>query len=121
MAELKRKNKAILTVLLTKKYKIFVSNFSISDLVAVEGRYHTCCSSFENPMPKYASSGRPLSSDELTAFNTIYAKMENEFELYAAKDFQETMQKLGDDVYSVKMTDKDKIERKIWRLNSISK
>ena len=47
--------------------------------------------------------------------------MENEFELYAAKDFQETMQKLGDDVYSVKMTDKDKIERKIWRLNSISK
>lgn len=121
MAELKRKNKAIITVLLTKKYKIFASNFSISDLVPLEGRYHTCCSSFENPIPKYSSRGRPLSSDELTVFNTIYAKMEDEFELYAVKDFQEAMQKLGDDVYSVKMTDKDKIERKIWRLNSISK
>ena len=47
--------------------------------------------------------------------------MEDEFELHAVKDFQEAMQKLGDDVCSVKMTNKDKIERKIWRFNSISK
>ena len=30
--------------------------------------------------------------------------MEDECELYTIKDFQETMQKLGDNVYSVKMT-----------------
>ena len=30
--------------------------------------------------------------------------MEDECELHTIKDFQETMQKLGDDVYSVKMT-----------------
>ena len=30
--------------------------------------------------------------------------MEDECELYTIKDFQETMQKLGDNVFSVKMT-----------------
>ena len=31
-------------------------------------------------------------------------KMEDECELYTVKKFQEAMQKLGDDIYSVKMT-----------------
>ena len=105
MAELKRKRQPILTVLLTKKCKIFPFIFSISDLVAMQGRYYTSChSSFENPIPKYASCGWPLSSDKLTEFNTVCDKMEDECELYTIKDFQETMQKLGDNVYSVKMT-----------------
>ena len=105
MAELKRKHEPVLTVLLTKKRKIFAFNFSISDLVAAERRYHTSCrSSFENPIPKYASRRRPPSSDKLTAFNTMCDKMKNECELYTIKEFQEAMQKQGDDVYSVKMT-----------------
>ena len=105
MAELKRKHYVILTVLLTKKCKIFAFSFSISDLVAADGRYHTSYrSSFENSIPKYASRGRPPSSDKLTAFNTMCDKMEDECELYTVKDFQEAIQKLGDDIDSAKMT-----------------
>ena len=91
---------------MTRTYsKIFAFNFSISDLVAAEGRYHTSCRSrFENSIPKYASRGWPPSSAKLTAFNTMCDKMENECELYTIKDFHEAMQKLGGDVYSVKMT-----------------
>ena len=70
----------------------------------MEGRYHiSCCSSFGNPIPKYVSCGRPPSADKLTAFNTMCDKMEDECELYTVKEFQEAMQVLGDDVYSVKM------------------
>ena len=105
MAELKRKHKAILTVLLTKKCKISAFNFSISDLVAAEGGHHKSYrSSFENPISKDASRGRPPSSDKLTAFNTMCDKMEDECELYTVKDFQEAMQKLGDNVYCLKTT-----------------
>ena len=50
------------------------------------------------------SRGWPPSSDKLTAFNTMCDKMEGECELHTIKDFQEATQKLGDDVYSVKMT-----------------
>ena len=34
----------------------------------------------------------------------MFDKMEHECELYAVEDSQETMQKLGDNVYSVKIT-----------------
>ena len=113
----KTKTLGYLTVLLTKKCKIFVFNFSIIDLIAAEGRYHaSCCCSFESPIPKYASRLKPPSSDKLTAFNTMCDKLEDECELYTAKDFQKAMQKLGDDVYSVKMT-KIKLEERYRDFN----
>ena len=40
-------------------------------------------------------------------------KMEDQCELYTIKDFQEAMQKLGDDVYSIKMT-KIKLKERYW-------
>ena len=82
-----------------------VFNFSMSDLVAAEGRHHTSCrSNFENPVLKYASRGRPTSSDKLTAFNAICNKLEDDSKLYTIKEFHDALQREGDDVYSWKMT-----------------
>ena len=74
-------------------------------MVAAEDRYQTTCrSSFENPIPKYASRGRPISSAKLTAFNFIRGKMEDDFELFTVKEFHVAMETIDDDCYSSKMT-----------------
>ena len=77
-------------------YIIF--NFSISDLVVAEGRYHTACHcSFENPVPRYALRGQPISSDQLAAFNAMCDKIDNS-ELCTMKEFHDVMQKERDDI-----------------------
>ena len=53
----------------------------------------TLGSSFENPIPKYNSRRRPPSSVNLTAFNLMCYKMEDEFELCTVKEFHEAMKK----------------------------
>ena len=67
-------------------------------MIAPERRYHTSCrSSFENPIPKYPSGERRPSSVKVTAFNM---EMEDDFVLYAVKQFYEATEKLGDAAYS---------------------
>ena len=73
-------------------FSFFPLNLSIDDLVAVEGRFHKlCCFSFANPFPKYPSRGQPPSLSNLTALCTV-------------KELHKAMEKLADDVYSLKLT-----------------
>ena len=78
---------------------------SVKDLVAPDARYHTSCrSSFETSInPK--SIGRPTSSSKLELFEEACTKfLENEIELYTVAEFHDIMSSLGDEVYSIKMT-----------------
>ena len=86
--------------------------------MAVEARYHVGCrSSFENPIAKNTTPGRPVSSEKQTCFEKACGKLEEDIELYTISDFHEMMREFGEEVYSVKMTRKVKI--KIWKFYSI--
>ncbi|XP_047133401.1 uncharacterized protein LOC124811573 [Hydra vulgaris] len=77
---------------------------SVNDLVAAEGRYHVSCrASFENPLLKYLTSGRPTCSNKMTSFNTICELLERDIELYTLSEFHLKMMSISDDVYSIKM------------------
>ena len=78
---------------------------TINDLVAAEGRYHKACrSKFENPLPKFPTPGRPKCFSKMEIFDEACEKLENDDDLYTVSDFHTMMSKLGNDVYSVKMT-----------------
>ena len=78
---------------------------NVSDLFAVEARYHSSCrSSFENPAPKFPSRGRPASQEKLELFESTCVKLENEMDLYTLQEFHELMRKEASDCYSIKMT-----------------
>ncbi|XP_076800982.1 uncharacterized protein LOC143445626 [Clavelina lepadiformis] len=77
---------------------------SAHDLVAAEARYHVPCRTrFENPA-QYSTPGRPTSTEKMTLFNAACKKMEDDMDLYTVAEFHSMMQELGDDVYSLKMT-----------------
>ena len=77
----------------------------VSDLVAAEAKYHVSCRiKFENPLPEYATPGRPISSTKTILFENACKILEDDMELYTVTEFHELMSKLGDDVYSVKIT-----------------
>lgn len=68
---------------------------SVSDLVAAEAKYHKSCrSSFENPLQKYSSKGRPKSNRKVDAFEKTCQILEDDMELYTVKEFQELMEKI---------------------------
>ena len=65
----------------------------ISDFVAAEARYHSACrSSFENPLPKKSSKGRPISTDKIAAFESMCSILEDEMELLMVSEFQAKME-----------------------------
>lgn len=85
---------------------------SVNDLVAAEARYHKSCrSSFENKPSTNLTPGRPKSEGKINAFISMCEKFENEMEMYTVTEFQESMKKLNDEVYSVKMI-KEKLKEK---------
>ena len=49
--------------------------------------------------PKYASRGWLPTSAKFTAFNVMCDKMEDNFELYTVKQFDEAMKKRDEDVH----------------------
>ena len=78
---------------------------SVGDLIAAEAKYHKSCrSSFENPLPKYSSKGRPKSNRKVDAFENTCQILEDDMELYTVKEFQELMEKQSEEVYCIKMT-----------------
>ncbi|CAK8697783.1 unnamed protein product [Clavelina lepadiformis] len=84
---------------------------SAHDLVAAEARYHVPCRTrFENPA-QYSTPGRPTSTEKMTLFNAACKKMEDDMDLYTVAEFHSMMQELGDDVYSLKMTQIKIIEK----------
>ena len=77
---------------------------NINDLVAVEARYHIYCrAKFEKPITT-SSCGRPTSTEKLTVFNAACIKLEEDIDLYTVSEFYEMMQTLGEEIYSLKMT-----------------
>ena len=65
----------------------------ISDFVAAEARYHSACrSSFENPLLKKSSKGRPISTDKIAAFESMCSILEDEMELLTLSEFQEKIE-----------------------------
>ena len=61
---------------------------SVCELVAAETGYHPVCrSNFENPLPKHTSRGRPSSTENLEAFETIRKFLEEEIELMTLAEF----------------------------------
>ncbi len=94
---------------------------NVSDLVAAEARYHKICrSNFENPIPKHTSRGRPPSREKEHAFNIMCRKIEETIELFTVKEFNDEMEKLSDNIYSVKWT-KNQVEGKIRGLHKFCK
>ena len=80
---------------------------SEKDLVAPEARYHVSCrSSFESESRRQLKSlGRPASLDKLGLFEEACNKfLENDIELHTVAEFHDMMSTLGDEVYSIKMT-----------------
>lgn len=79
---------------------------TVSDLVAAEARYHVACrTNFENPTPEYKTPGRPVSSKKMELFVKACEEfLENDFELHTVSEFHDLMGTLGDDIYTVKMT-----------------
>ena len=77
----------------------------MSDLVAAEARYHVSCSTnFEHPVPKFKKKGRPTSTRKLMLFEKTCESLEDDIELYMVAEFHNLMSKLGDEIYSPKMT-----------------
>ena len=88
----------------------------ISDFVAAEARYHSACrSSFENPLPKKSSKGRPISTDKIAAFESMCSILEDEMELFTLREFQAKMEDQHENVYSPLMT-KKKLQEKYREL-----
>ena len=84
----------------------------ISDFVAAEARYHSACrSSFENPLPKKSSKGRPISTDKIAAFESMCSILEDEMELFTLSEFQVKMEEHHENVYSPLMM-KKKLQEK---------
>ena len=79
---------------------------TVSDLVAAEARYHVACrTNFENPTPEYKTPGRPVSSRKMELFVKACEEfVENDLELYTVAEFHNLMATLGDNIYTVKMT-----------------
>ena len=78
---------------------------NVSDLVAAEAKYHIACrTNFENPLPKNKTSGRPVSTEKMTLFNEACKQLEDDVELYTVSEFYNMMSKLGNDTYTLKMT-----------------
>ena len=77
----------------------------VSDLVAAEAKYHVAYrTNFENPLPKNQSSGRPVSTEKMSVSNKVCQTLENDIELYTVSEFFNMMYRLGDDTYTLKMT-----------------
>ena len=77
----------------------------MSDLVEAEAKYHVPCrTNFENPVPKFEKKGRPTSTQKLMLFEKVGESLEDDVEFYTVADFYNLMSKLGDDIYSPKMT-----------------
>ena len=73
--------------------------------MAAEARYHVPCrTNCENPVPKFEKKGRPTSAQKLLLFEKAFESLEDDIELYTVAEFHNLMSKLGDDVYSPKMT-----------------
>ena len=73
--------------------------------MAAEARYHVPCrTSFENPVPKFEKKGRPTSTQKLMLFEKACESLEDDIELYTVAEFHNMMSKLGDGIYSPKMT-----------------
>ena len=73
---------------------------SLNDIVPAEARYHVACrTNFENPMPKYSTTGRPTSTEKMALYNAACKKLEDDMELYTVVEFHSIMKVLGDDVY----------------------
>ena len=73
--------------------------------MAAEARYHVPCrTNFENPVPKFEKKGRPTSTQKLMLFEKVGESLEDDVEFYTVADFHNLMSKLGDDIYSPKMT-----------------
>ena len=86
---------------------------SCSDLVAAEARYHIACrTNFENPLPEYQTPGRPISSTKMELFEKACKEfLEYDIELHTVTEFHNLMSTLGDDIYTVKMTQIKLIEK----------
>ena len=78
---------------------------NVSDLVEAEAKYHVPCrTNFENPVPKFEKKGRPTSTQKLMLLEKVGESLEDDVEFYTVADFHDLMSKLGDDIYSPKMT-----------------
>ena len=64
----------------------------------------SCRSIFVNLIVKFASHGRPPSSEKLTPCFIMCYKLEDDSKLYTVKDFHEAIEKLGDDANSWNIT-----------------
>ena len=94
----------------------------ISDFVAAEARYHSACrSSFENPLPKKSSKGRPISTDKIAAFESMCSILEDEMELFTLSEFQAKMEEQHENVYSPLMTKKKLQEKYREEINFVSR
>ena len=77
----------------------------MSDLVAAEARSRISCrTNFENSVPKFEKKGRPTSTQKLKLFEKACESLEDDIELYTVAECHSLMSKLGDDIYSPKMT-----------------
>ena len=78
---------------------------NVSDLVAAEARYLVPCrTNFKNPVPKFEKNGHPTSTQKLMLFEKACESLEDDIELYTVAEFHNLMCKLGDDIYSPKIT-----------------
>ena len=96
---------------------------SVKDLVAPEARYHVECRvKFENSTNRKTAAGRPVSSTKLELFEQACTNfLENDIELYTVTEFHEMMATLGDEVYSVKMTQNKLSEKYKGCINFVSR
>ena len=77
----------------------------ISDIVTPEARYHSACrSSFENPLSKKSSRGRPISTDKIAAFESMSGILEYQIEHFTLSEFHAMIEEQHENVYSTLMT-----------------
>ena len=77
-------------------YRLSTSFFLFSSLDTLTGNALVVSRSNS---PKYASRGWLPTSAKFTAFNVMCDKMEDNFELYTVKQFDEAMKKRDEDVH----------------------
>lgn len=95
---------------------------SEKDLVAPEARYHISCRSSFESSSNQKSIGRPAASSKLELFEEACTKfLENDIELYTVAEFHDMMSSLGDEVYSIKMTQTKLAEKYKGCINFVSR
>ena len=77
----------------------------VNDLVVAEAKYHVSCRvNLEKPVPQNKTPGRPVSTEKVTMFNKACEILEEDVDLYTVSEFHNVMSSLGNNIYTLKMT-----------------